>query len=279
MVRIRAISGLVVLGLIVVPTATLATQLSEEGVPAEAADRSISESADQPAVDPRADRVLRAMGDYLKNARAFSFRVDEVFDEILEGDTKVQFGVRNEIAVRRPNGIRANSEGDLGRERFWYDGKQIVLMDYDAMRFRRAAAPDTIDAALDYAAENLDLNAPLSDLVYSDPYQILIENVETGSYLGIHHVRGRSAHHLLFTQAGIDWQVWIADDWVPVPLKVVITYKNVQHSPQFIAWLSHWEFAPYLPDSLFTFDAPEGAVEETFDDSAGSKGVDEGNPE
>ena len=134
-------------------------------------------------------------------------------------------------------------------------------MGFQDMSYRTSPVPATIDAALDHAAENLDLVAPLADLVYSDPFKILIANVQRGEYLGIQQVRSRSAHHLRFTQEKIDWQIWVADDWEPVPLKVVISYKAAPGHPQFIAWLSDWNFSPYLPDSLFEFSAPAGAVD------------------
>jgi hypothetical protein len=86
-----------------------------------------------------------------------------------------------------------------------------------------------------------------------------MENVETGIYVGQPVVQGVPTHHLAFTQKNIDWQLWIEDGANPVPVKAVITYKNVTSSPQFTVWLSNWNFAPRLADSLFEFLPPEGA--------------------
>jgi len=212
-------------------------------------------------IDPVAARVLRTMGGYLQHAERFRFRVDEVSDRIEDNGARTQYEVYSDVAVHRPNRLRADSRGDAGREAIFYDGHSLTVMDFQTMDYRRSVVPDSIDAALDYAAQKLGLTAPLEDLVYSDPYKVLIENVQQGEYLGVQQVRGQSAHHLRFTQQTIDWQIWVADNWEPVPLKVVISYKSEPGQPQFIAWLSDWNFSPYLPDSLFDFAAPPGAVE------------------
>ena len=194
-------------------------------------------------------------------APAFSFKVDEVADELLPSGAKAQYEIYSDVAVRRPDRIISHSRGDFGEERLFFDGLSLVVMDFQSMRYQRAEVVGGIDGALDHAAEHFDLVAPLADLVYSDPYRVLSENLDSGEYLGIHQVRGRAAHHLRFTQQNVDWQIWVADDREPLPLKVVINYKSEPGQPQFIAWLSGWKFSPYLPDSVFQFTPPDGALE------------------
>jgi len=234
-------------------------------IPLSAAEPDSGETGANESVAPSANTYLRLMSDYLSHAERFTFRIDEAFDEVDEDGVKRQFEASSRVAIRRPDRIHAESSGDLGNEQFWFDGERIVLLDEDFQSYRTVPVPDTIDSALDYAAERLDISAPLADLVYSNPYSILIENVQSGIYLGIHSVRGQQAHHLAFTQEFIDWQIWIAGNWDPVPLKVVITYKTEPGSPQYVAWLYDWEFSPYLPDSLFRFIPPEDAEEEPLD--------------
>lgn len=56
-------------------------------------------------VDPRADRLLRAMGDYLKAAKEFSFHAEVTFDDTQASGQKIQFGATNDISIRRPDRI------------------------------------------------------------------------------------------------------------------------------------------------------------------------------
>ena len=109
------------------------------------------------------------------------------------------------------------------------------------------------------AAREYGISSPVADVLYSDPYKILTEKLTTGIYVGSSTVRGIPTHHLAFTQDNIDWQIWIEDGARPVPRKALITYKNVTSSPQITMWLSNWNFAPRLADSLFEFLPPENA--------------------
>lgn len=210
-------------------------------------------------IDPRVDQILRAMGDYLKTASQFSFQTDVTFDQVLSGGRKLEYGRSATVSVRRPDGLQANVSGDLVNERVWYDGNRFTLLDVDKGVYSTVDVPGSIDAALDHMASVYGVVSPVADVVYSDPYSILVENITSGVYVGRHVVRGVMTHHLAFTQDNIDWQLWVEDGAKPVPRKVVIDYKNVPSNPQYTAWLSNWDFYPRLPDSLFEFVPPNNS--------------------
>ena len=209
----------------------------------------------------QADEVLRRMGDYLKASREFSFETEVIYDSVLSTGQKLQFGRGAQVLVRKPNRLYAEVYGDLSAERLWLDGSRFTLLNPDKNRYASVKVPGTLDEALDFLAANYGIVSPIEDVVYSDPYAIVSEHIETGRYVGQHIVRGVRCHHLAFTQASVDWQVWVEDGPQPVPRKVVISYKKVKSSPQFIVWLSNWNFAPQLSDSVFEFLPPPGATE------------------
>jgi hypothetical protein len=205
------------------------------------------------------DTLLRDMSDYLKGASEFSFRSEVNDEQVLESGQKILYGRQAEVSVRRPDRLHVLVNGDLVNERIWYDGKTFISMDLWDLGYVKVSVPPRIDEALDFMARKYGISSPVSDVLYSDPYAILVENVETGSYVGQSVVRGVPTHHLAFTQKNIDWQLWIEDGANPVPRKAVITYKNVTSSPQFTVWMSDWNFTPRLADSLFEFLPPDGA--------------------
>ncbi len=217
-----------------------------------------------PIVESRARTILQAMGEYLKTAKAFTFHAEITHEEVLGSGLKLQYSASNNIMVRRPNRIRADYWGDLRKNSFWYDGKSVTLLHTDKNLYATFSAPKDIDAAADFAMEKYGLSIPVADLVYSDPYAVLIENVRSGFYEGLHMVNGVRCHHLAFTQENIDWQIWIEDGPQAVPRKVVITHKDLPGGPQYIAVLSDWDFSVRLPDILFTFEAPDDAEQIEF---------------
>lgn len=216
-------------------------------------------------VEASADRVLRAMGDYLKQSDQFTFRVEELYDVRLEVGAKLQLRRVADVAVVRPDRLYAHSRGDISEERLWLANGRLTMLDVRRAAYATAEVPASIDGALDRLANHYGLTISLADIVYADPYSIMIENVQKGLYLGKHSVRGQSAHHLLFVQDDIDWQVWVADGFVPVPMKVVLTFKKADGHPRLVAWLTDWEFSSRLPASLFDFAAPSWANEMKFE--------------
>lgn len=220
----------------------------------------------KPVIEKRARDILREMGDYLKTAPAFIFKTTITYDQVLPTGQKLQFGAVTDVAVRRPNRLRAGRRGDLENRQLWYDGKSITLLDVNENVYATIAAPGVIDAALDLAMKKYGISAPLADVVYADPYTLLMEKVEGATYVGLHSVGGTRCHHLAFTQKNVDWQIWIEDGKQLVPRKVVITYKNDPGSPQFTAVISKWDFNVRLPDRLFIFHPPEGAGRVTIEE-------------
>ncbi len=220
--------------------------------------------SESPPVDPLADKILQQMGDYLKDAGQFTFHVEATVEKVQESGQKIQYSANSQVAVRRPDGIQANTRGDLFNERYWYDGRNLTRLDTDLLVYSTAKVPGSIDKAFDYAAKEYGISPPLIDIAYSDPYAVLSQRIKTGSYIGNHQVVGTTCHHLAFSQDNADWQVWIEDGWMPVPRKVVITYKKLRGAPQYTAYLSKWDLAPGFPDSLFTFLPPPEAVQVNF---------------
>ena len=47
-------------------------------------------------------------------------------------------------------------------------------------------------------------------------------------YLGVHAYYGKQAHHIAVTEKDVDWQIWIQDGPQPVPLRYVITTKDMK---------------------------------------------------
>ncbi len=219
-----------------------------------AAETHSSKEEDKPVIGSRTDKLLRAMGDYLKTAKQFSFHAEITFDETLPSEQKIQYTASNDIVVRRPDRVYAESQGDQGNLRFWYDGENITLQNEGIGVYAKVPVPAVIDAALDHLMEKYGFSPPLVDFIYKDPYNTRIENVEFGFYVGLHNVEGIRCHHLAFVQKNIDWQIWIEDGKQMVPRKLVITYHNEPESPQYIAVLSDWDLDARLPDTLFNAD-------------------------
>ncbi len=217
-----------------------------------------------PAIDPRAAEVLQEMSAYLNSLKEFTFHAENTTEEIRTTGQKLQFANAVDVFVQRPDRIRANSLGDKRTQEFYYDGKSITLFGKDLNNYASLKAPAKIDEALNHARESFGLQAPLADIVYQNPHEILTDGATSGTYLGLHSVHGVTCHHLAFTRDDIDLQIWIENGEKPLPRKLIITDKWVTGAPQFTALLSDWDLSPQLKEALFTFVAPDQAEKLEF---------------
>lgn len=216
------------------------------------------------AIDPEADKILREMSNYLDTLKQFTINLENSLDMLQQTGQKIQIGRSIDVSVKRPSRLRANIKGDFFDQQLFYDGQSVTLYGKKVNYFATAKAPDTIESALDYAEKSFALVFPAADLIYKNSYGTLIEEVQTGSYIGLSNVFGVECHHLAFQGNETDWQIWIENSATPVPRKLVITSKWIMGAPQFTVFLTEWNVAASLEDSLFKFLKPDKAEEIRF---------------
>ena len=213
-----------------------------------------------PVIEPRARQVLQQAGDFMKSAQTYTFKMETVREVVMETGQKIQYSAIHEIAVRKPDGVKVLSDGDLGYFSLWYDGDSITVHNSEQNIYSTEEVPGTIDAAFDHIADKKGITPPMVSLLYSNPIELLKSQVSSGFYVGLNQVRGIPSHHLAFTSEDTDTQIWVAAGLSPVILKTVLTNKDEKSSPQFTAYLSDWEMSPFLPDGLFKSILPKSAL-------------------
>jgi hypothetical protein len=220
---------------------------------------SVSGADQKSALDPRADELLKRMGDYLGDAQFFSVSAEVWQDIQLFSGQRIQADRNIELQVRRPNRLRADVHSTGRNRELVYDGSAITLLNRAQNFYGTAPTSGSLDEAMDLASERFGIAMPLEDFIRSDPDKNLMHNTTSSTDVGLATVMGVPCEHLAFTQDNIDWQVWIENGARPVPRKFVITYKDEADSPQFTAIFSNWDFTTKLPDFLFKFEPPAGA--------------------
>jgi len=218
-----------------------------------------------PAEDsPSPETLLLKMSDELKKAGSFRFHAEINFDDVLISGQKLQYAGAADVTVRRPNGVSVDYRDDLSAKRFWYNGKTGTLLDVAQQVYSSADLPGDIDAAVDQLQQRYGLSLPLADLISSDLFEMLQERALAWGYIGINDVEGTATHHIAITGENADLQVWIRKDGSPLPLKLVVTYKNVPMAPQYEAVLMDWKLGARVSDADFEPDLPENAQQVEF---------------
>lgn len=208
-------------------------------------------------IDARCEETLRRMCDHLRGLKSFSFEAEILFDEVDAGQ-KITLAKTLRCDVQRPNRARGRAVGDDGERQYWYDGKQVAIHDATQNVYCTTEVPDTLDATLDTMAAKYGLSIPTSDLLYSDAYATLMDGVERARFVGKHRVGGQECLHLAFSQESIDWQLWIEAGEHPFPRRMVVSYKDLPGSPQFVATFTKWDAAAKFDEKHFQFEPSPG---------------------
>ena len=220
------------------------------------------ESAAAHTIEEKADQILRQMSDFIESQEKFSFFAKTERDVLTTTGVFVQVYHQGKVIVNRPNRFWANATGDLVQREFWYDGKKVTIVDKKRNIYATWNAPGSMDETLDALVQELNVNMPLADLLYSNIYEGLKKDVKAGFYFGMSEVDGVPCHHLVFVQDSIDWQVWIEDSNTPLLRKVAIAYKQREGAPRYTATLSDWNLEPKITPEQFIL--PADAIEVEF---------------
>jgi hypothetical protein len=233
---------------------------------AQAATPDPSATATNPAspevrIDPKADRILHQMSDRLASMSRFGLQTHNTIEFVTKDGEKVEYDSDSRTYVERPNKLRTERTGEVAKLQLFYDGKTLTLFESNRNYYAQAKAPPDLDNAMDFARSRLNLEAPIADLLYTDVYRGLIEDVVRGDYVGEATIEGSPCHHLAFRARKVDWQVWVDTDTM-LPRRYLLITKDVRGSPEYSVVIEKWILDPGPVD--FTFQPPPGARQIEF---------------
>jgi len=211
------------------------------------------------AVDPDAVRILKQMTDYLAGLQQFSVRTQIVIEDVHSSGHRVDHDVSGSVTVKRPNKMRLARTGQVD-QRFFYDGKTITLYNPSQNVYATKAAPDTLEKMIELARESVGIVLPAADLVYRNAFSLLMQDVTMAAVVDKAVINGVECDHLLFSNPGVDFQVWVAQGKQPWPIKYVVTERDTPLMLSVSTILSDWNTAPDVSDAQFKFVPPPGAT-------------------
>lgn len=220
----------------------------------------LSTSADaKAAMSESAETILRMMSDRLSALPGFTADYAIETEYVTTGGQKLQLLREGAIAIRRGVGLRVTRNGPQTRSAFVYDGTTATLsLDDLGLYVRRPVAADPEQAIANLRLDT-GFHVPAADFLSTDPFTALADGVTGGEYIGDAILDGIPCRHLAFRAPEVDWQIWIASDGDPLPLRYVITTKWLAAAPQYTLRLRNWKPGAEIAADTFVFEAPAGA--------------------
>lgn len=245
--------------------------ISKQGIGTEAL-----AAADDSRIDPKTLSILREMTQFIGIRNNYTFKAEIMYDNILDTGQRLQVTASEKVFLEKPDKVFIEYRGDFSAYKFLYNYNKVTILDTTTNTYTVVNVPETINSTFDRLSKVYGFRPPLSDFFYLFPYKSMIENVKSSSYIGTSFVFGVRCHHLYFVEEDKDWQIWIEDGNRKIPRKLVITYKNLPGSPQFIAILADWILNEPFSETLFKQNLTKNATESEnnllFDKSANNFG-------
>lgn len=215
-------------------------------------------------LEPRADELLREMSDLLSTTPRLSFAASEVRDVVGADGTVRQLAIDHSTYLERPDRLRRELIVDGNTATVVYNQGSMGVHGSRQSFYALAEVPPTLDEALDFLGQRLDMKMPIADLLYSSSYESYVDSTTTGQYLGEEMVEGTSCHHLAFQHPAIDFEMWVEDGDRPLPCKLVLSYKLDEGAPKSVLMFREWNLSPEFGESAFEYKPPDGYVRIPF---------------
>ncbi len=222
-------------------------------------------SAQSVAEPTDAKDILMRMAQFLAKAPKYSVTIASNYDVPQESGQMIEFGESRSIIVNRPNGLRVDIEHSNGeRHLVQYDGNTITTFSPDQNVYAQVDKPGGIDEAVKYFLKDLGMRLPLAVLLVSQLPDELERRTQELDYVEKTVINGSTVHHLAGRTETVDYQVWVAAGAQPLPLRIVLSYKNAPGQPQFKAQFADWNLTPKVDEAQFVFTPTEQSKKIAF---------------
>jgi hypothetical protein len=216
--------------------------------------------AAQVDTEAAARTLLFRMADFLSQAPRFSVTVRTYYDAVQPSGEKIEFGERRKLVLVRPDKLRVDTErSDGARTTVLFTGKDITLIGVTDKVYATEPQQGGVDDTIVHFVSDLGMRLPLSVMLMTTMPAEFQKRLRSIDYVEKTGLESLPAHHLAARTDTVDFQIWVADGPQPIPLRVVITYKNAPGQPQFHAIFDQWNFEPALTAATFTPQLPAGA--------------------
>jgi hypothetical protein len=225
----------------------------------------VDEASTEDQSPPEAAAILKAMAEYLATLENFTGTTRNSYEVLQSNGRKIEFGEIRRISVARPDRLRVEEIASDGEQDLaLFDGKLMTVFNADAGVFAQAPQPAAIDDALAYFVRDLHMRMPLALMLSTRIRTELPEMVTEVDYVESTDMLGVPAHHIAGRTDSVDFQFWIAEGEYPIPLRVVITYREAPGQPQFRADISDWNTSPKFTNTTFQLALPKDARQIPF---------------
>jgi hypothetical protein len=216
--------------------------------------------ADDSKLDKKVLDIVKQVSDLHKNAKSLHVEAS-LSGTAQQGkfNTEVTFDLEqpNRLAVRS----RHKDDKSAGLT-LVCDGKVLLAYAAKPKHYIETEAPADLH---EMGATLFRLGRPNTGMLFvnvlaADPYEQLMDGVNSCSYVSKEKVEDVEAHHLKFSQDQFDWEMWVAADGKPVVVKMRSIRPGDGNKFIVEELYRNWKLDAPPGKNLFTFSPPKDAT-------------------
>ena len=215
-------------------------------------------------IDRDALAALKRMSDTLAAAKSFTYQSSSIIEVPAKTGQLLTLFSNADVALRRPDNLRARMTGEAPPFNFYYDGKTVSAIASATKVYSSTKAPPTIDAMLPDLQDETGIRIATAPLLLSNPFRVLTRGLTSAVVVGPSMVHGRVCEHLAFRAPGLNWEIWIDSSGSPLPRRLAVTFTDRPNFPRTLVEFTNWNLHPWLSAGDFVFHKPAGAREIPF---------------
>jgi hypothetical protein len=200
-----------------------------------------------------ARKLFKAMSDYMAAQKVISFQYEADLEIVTKDKQKLMLASSGKITLNRPNKARITRTSGFADVEFLFDGKTMTLLNKTQNVYGQLEVPGTIDQMIDELRDKYQRPVSGADLLLSDVYDKLMDDVVNVKDLGSGVIGGVECDHFAFRKKEVDFQIWIAQGSRPYPCRYVITSTQVDQAPQYSATIWDWKTGEEVGSADFSF--------------------------
>ena len=164
--------------------------------------------------------LLRGMSDFLAAQDRLAYDYDATFEVVTNADQKLALASSGSVTLDRPDRIRASTTGGFVSMEVLFDGTTLTLFGRNADLYTQVSEPGSLDRLVDRLREAYGRALPAADLLLSNPYEALTQDVYDAKDLGSGVIDGTECDWLAFRTVDVDWQILDRPGRASLPLPV-----------------------------------------------------------
>lgn len=160
-----------------------------------------------------------------------------------------------------PDKLLIEAWGGKGHRGYWYNGHTLTWYSFTENNYVVIPVPGRTMTMIDSVNDVYGIDFPAADFFYPTLSDDLIGASDFISFQGRTKIDDQTCFLVVATNKEMTVQIWISDEVMFLPLKLVINYAGKNANHRYEASFSDWQINPVLPDAMFEFALPPGAHE------------------